>query len=391
MYILDSQLTFITQTGTIKYTIDYVKEVNTEVTWDTLISKAQVDLPNNFYLNNEKIYVGLGSTNTIFQRGDKVNIQLGYLPNLNTVFDGFISKIQPYKDNILHIEVSDANWLAQQAIVSKFSTPSGSTGITLKQLFEQIRVQDILWNVEEFYTNKKTITYKLLSPDSNVGTWAIPETPLLAIFERLTSTFGLKIWVENNVIIVGTPMLYQFVDALDGNANFISEHKEYTFYLDGPDCNVVSHNLEYRKSEDFITVVKGVLWVDNKKKDVLTHYVRYLHTPGNKDTIEVIEDAKWAGNQQRGNLITKQYFSIPIAELDENIKRVLKTEQYTGLIGSFRTFGQPQIKINDIISFQSVKYPELSNTGKYYVKKVSTSFNLDGFFQDIEIQYKYAE
>src|SRR3990172_10378178 len=98
MYTLNSEITI---NGTI---LRFATEITIESSWNTFTDTAVIELPDLF---NKTI-----TSKTIYARfpvGSEVTIKLGYFPNLNTVFNGFVTGITSGKR--AKIECRDHMWM----------------------------------------------------------------------------------------------------------------------------------------------------------------------------------------------------------------------------------------------------------------------------------------
>lgn len=62
---------------------------------------------------------------------------------------------------------------------------------------------------------------------------------------------------------------------------------------------------------------------------------------------------------------------------------------YDGLKGDFETFGEPTTFVTDIIQIEDLYHPE--KNGNYRVKGVKTSFGMDGYRQNITLDFKIPD
>ena len=90
-----------------------VVQVDIESTWKTLTDTCTIQIPNNFTREGRNITVG---DDGFFKRGDAVEVELGYYPNIVTEFKGYIRKI--IIDNVIKIEAEDESYLLKQKTVT---------------------------------------------------------------------------------------------------------------------------------------------------------------------------------------------------------------------------------------------------------------------------------
>ena len=60
------------------YVFDYAINTEMEESWDEFTNTCRIELPNSFRAANKTIIVG---DNNVFQRGDEIQVHLGYHPN----------------------------------------------------------------------------------------------------------------------------------------------------------------------------------------------------------------------------------------------------------------------------------------------------------------------
>ena len=290
----------------------FVTDVTIESSWELFTDTAVILLPNKFEQDGETITAGV---NNLFKRGDIVEISLGYLPNLDVRFTGFISKILP--DSPLRIECEDAMWLLKQKTVTKS--------------FKSVSLDDLLKAVVP-----STVTVQTNVTASQLGQFRITRASVAQVLEELKKTYGLVSFMRDGTLQVG--LAYPFIPA--------TVH-EITFQED-----IISSDLEFRREEDVKIKVKGISILPNNTK------------------IEV-EEGDPDGEQR-----TLTYFNLTQTELIKIVKRELPKLKYTGYEGSFQTFGEPHIQHGDNIKLIDKKFPE--RDGTYIVDSVNTTLSVNG-------------
>lgn len=105
------------------YYFDFVNEIDINSSWDMVTDTATIIIPKKLSFQGKPIVAG---SDSLFKRGDPVEIKLGYSDRLNTVFTGYISALKPK----LPIEIScdDEMYLLKKKIIKKKSY----TSVTLK-------------------------------------------------------------------------------------------------------------------------------------------------------------------------------------------------------------------------------------------------------------------
>lgn len=325
MLRLYSKITFTSKTTGDDIVFDFVNDVSIETSYENLTDTAKITIPRKLNFDGKPIAVGVDS---IFKRGDKVKIELGYFPDLRIVFNGYITKVSPKTPIVLECE--DNMYLLKTKIISKYS----KTNVSLKQL-----LTDIIGDAVDFRT--------LLEVD--LGSFRISNSSVAKVLDTLKSDYGFYSYFVDGVLNVGL-------------ASDASDTKTVEFKFEE---NIIDDSsLEYQRSEDMRLKIKAVSINsnDNSKKDV-----------------EVGDDD--------GALKTFYTQNATESALKEFANLKLTQWKYEGFSGSFKTFGEPYIRHGDTAKLISDKFPE--KNGLYEVVSVRRSFNTtDGYKQDIELGIK---
>ena len=324
MLRLQSKITFTSKTDGTEIVFDFVNEVEIETSYENLTDTAKITIPRKLNFDGKPIAVGVDS---IFKRGDSVKIELGYFPDLRTVFEGYISKVNPKTPIVLECE--DKMFILKTTIISKYS----KTSVTLKNL-----LTDIIGDVVEFRT--------LL--DVELGSFKVSNASVAKVLDTLKSDYGFYSYFVNGVLNVGLA-----ADASD------TQTIEYKF-----EENIIDDSsLEYQRSEDMRLKVKAVSInsSDNSKIEVEV---------GDED----------------GALKTFYTQNATLEGLRQFANLKLTEWKYEGFSGSFKTFGEPYIRHGDTAKLISDKFPE--KNGLYEVVSVKRIFGMDGYKQDIELGIK---
>ena len=93
-----------------------IQNVDINETFDDLTNTATVTLPRNLKFEDRNIYEG---ADALIKRGDKIKLSAGYYPNLKTIFEGYISKVDNNVPIVLKCE--DEMWKVKQQIVKNIS------------------------------------------------------------------------------------------------------------------------------------------------------------------------------------------------------------------------------------------------------------------------------
>ncbi|MGR3179411.1 MAG: hypothetical protein ACUZ8E_15290 [Candidatus Anammoxibacter sp.] len=337
----------ISETTIGNFRFNFVTDLTIESSWDTFTDTAGLTMPNKFRLENRRdnkdIIVG---DNNVFKRGDKVEIKIGYFPNLVTKFKGFVANINPDSPLIMNFE--DRMWLLKQEnLVSK--------------LFTKPTISDVI----EYATASLTgLTIEYDNPDTEIGAFEVDNNGFVnavTVFELLKKQFGYFIYFENEILQVRK---MRSVLALSNPVHKINFQK-----------NVIVSNLIFQRDDDVNLVIKveSIDLITNKR------IIRY----GFKVKGEVV-----ISGVQRTGQTTKSInvLNLNVKQIEEFIKDNIDKYIYEGYIGDFTTFSEPSVNHSDRIEFTDLKHPE--RDGRYLIKKVTTSFGINGGRQVIELQNK---
>lgn len=307
------------------YEFKYCYSGNIVSGWQNFTDTATIEIPNRFLKNGQTI---VGGNDNVFKRGDSVKIQLGYFNpdrdnnGLETYFSGYVSKISPGQP--FKIECQDLMFLLKQITVSK-----SWKSVSLKTLLSEILPSNIGFE----------------AVDAELGSFAVTRVNVVQILEELKKTYGLQSYVQNDKLYVGL--------AYKGNG------KTHKFHFQK---NIISDDLQFVREDDTKIKLTAIsIQPDNSKIKIET---------GDSD----------------GDSRTLTYYDLTTEELQKIADREIKLLKYTGVAGTFTTFGSPKVNHGDVVELVNDIWPEKS--GKYYVDEVSPSFGTGGFRQKIKLGRK---
>lgn len=326
MLRLYSKITFTSKSDNKQIVFDFVNHVEVNQAYEDLTQTAIITIPRK--LNFDGKPIATGST-AIFKRGDSVKIELGYFPNLKTVFVGYISKVHPKTP--ITIECEDAMFLLKNKLILKYSKES----VSLKDL-----IKDIIGD---------SVSYKLLIEIANIGSFKIINSTVASVLDKLRSNYGLYSYFVDGVLNIGLAE-----NAADTNT------EEFKF----EETIIDESSLEYYRIDDVKIKVKAIsMMPNNTKKEIEV---------GDSD----------------GELKTFHAYNMNETELKQFADIKLNSFKYEGYRGNFQTFGEPYIRPGDNAKLTSKKFPE--KNGTYIVKSVLREFGMNGYRQKIELGLKTA-
>ncbi len=324
----------------------YVTKIMINESADSFTRTATIIMPQKWYEN---------TAFNLFQQvkiGDPVKIQLGYYPNLVTRFVGYISKRVP--NSPMEVYCEDESFIYKQRILD----PVSQTDTTLHRFISAVYGRANIYDAFR-----------------KIGNWRVQKsTTFLKVLENLRSTFGISaFWDDNGELHI------------DQQLGELSPLKG-SFYYDTDFANIIDlSNMTFQDAAEFNQVVHGVSMqdtlVDNKPIGPLEIYCYY-------DTFGNIQNTPFYNGY--GNINTFKIPYLTLKELTNLCENRLKGLNYTGYRGTFKTFGEPVIKVNDDVQIINKKVTEMQ--GRYRVRSVNTTYGVnEGYRQNIEVSKKTGE
>lgn len=325
---------------------DFTNNIQAEESWEDFTDLCSIVIPNKFrYKDKPIINNKTPAGDSVFKRGDAVKIFVGYFPNRELVYQGFVSRVIP--DAPLTIECQDAMWKLKQT--------------NFKISFEKRLLADLLDEITKDKDGARIIEFEAI--DTALGQFRINQASAVQILEEIKSKYSIFSYVEDGILKVGLPHLETVDDARKHNFNFQK--------------NVIGSDLEYLRADDVNIAIKLVnLTKDNKKVE------RYVLFDLNGN-ITVVND-----KPNDYELRTLHFYETSTADMIEAGKRKLPDLIYEGYRGSFTTFGEPVVKHGDVVVLKDNRYPE--RDGEYFARRVTRMFGMDGYRQVIELDTKAA-
>lgn len=260
----------------------------------------------------------------VFKVGDTVKIYLGYDFENTLVFSGFVTAIKPGKPVVISCE--DQMYALKKNAISK----SWTEAVTLQQFLEEI-VPD----------------YPVHCVGANLGKPRMNGTPAGKLNE-LNRDYSMKSFFRDGTLYVG---LAYWLDLQNTNPPKF-----------GFNTNIITHDLQWQRLEDVKVKVKAI--------SVL---------PDNSKLEEVVGDSD-------GALRTLTYYNMNKKDLREAATRDLQRFRFSGVKGSFKTFGTPVVFHGDRIELIDPAVKD--RNGLYIVKSVERTFGVSGYRQNIELEAK---
>jgi hypothetical protein len=347
MVRLNCKIIFTNKVTNNQMIFDFVNRVTIETSFENLTQTAHIVLPRKITFQGKEIASG-NKQDTLFHRGDKVLIQLGYYPNLTTVFKGYINRISI--NSPIEIDCDDEMFILKKYVVTyptkKYVQNYGKTGKELKTpkiTSDKITLADLLNNI---IPNGITPNPFGGSGTSQIGMFRIENSPAIKALDELKSKFGIVSYFQDDKLQIGFRS-----DVTRGSiVNFEFEK------------NIINdENLKYETSEDFPLLIN----------------CESININGNSRIIVQAGD-------KEGTRKDFKFLNVDKDTLTKTANNLLLKWKYTGYKGSFETFGENHCQFGDIARLTSQKYPE--KNGDYEIIGVTYDYGVDiGYRQKVQI------
>lgn len=322
----------ITSDGTDRnISFNFVHSIEIESSYENLTDTCKIIIPRKLTFDGEPLFNG---DNPIFRRGDKIEVSIGYVPNITKVFSGYIKNVGSNVPTILECE--DDMWLLKQYTVN-YPSKAG--------LIERIAKAPLNYHPQTIQPTLKLnelLDYCLPNIDFqtvdniDLGKFTIVNASPAMVLDKLKDEYGLYSYFRNGILKVGF-------------ANNASVTSEAEFKMEEVVIN--SDSLKWQRSEDVrLKCVAISMNKDNTKTQVEF---------GDSD----------------GNQITIHKYDMDAKSLEFAAKEWIKENKYTGFKGEVETFGEPVMNHGDRCKLTSIKLPE--RDGTYLIKKVKRIYSVD--------------
>lgn len=329
--------------GDIKF--DFCESVEVESSWENFTDTCKITMPTKFKDKNNNIFSldRLQAEMALFKPGDKVTVKLGYVPEMWTVFEGYLKRALP--NTPLIFECEDASYLLKKRNIKSFYQKKTTLSALINHCVSGI------------------VPVKIL--DAAIGDFRVNNQSFVNVVDVLDlvkSQFGIFSWFRGGTLFVDYPSTRTTQTTSPVTHDFDFQR------------NVIESSLNYETVEPLDITIKGTsIKLDNSKID------RYAWYDEN-GVIQVGSEGR-QGEQRQYN-----YIELSQAELDERIKGVLPSVMYNGFTGTFTTFGFPFVQHGDRVRITDDRYPE--RDGTYLVRSVITNFGGGGFRQTLTLDAK---
>lgn len=366
-------------------TLTMLSSYSASSTWENLSDSGSLVLPKNLYyrdafnqvqpLSGVNVNAGGFNSDPLFLRGDAVSVEWGYkyqdetgktITEMYRVFDGFIAKVKP--GIAVEFEIRDNMYkLMQKPLAPK-----------------QFTASDTLEDILAYLVAGTGFTVNLLQT-TTIGPFTVGHETSAQVLQRLQRDYGLESYFRGSELRCGALIYIE------------NEAQTHIFHFNK---NVIDYELEYTRKDDvkLSAIAHNTITDDSsgttkdgqqkKKKKRIQALVEMVANPKPGEPPYTVTDVS-EGHAPENTEGERRTFFFPgagsIAELGELAYNQLKKYYYTGLKGTFTTFGIPRVKHGDNVRFINPKLPEYN--GVYKVKRVDDDSS-EGLRQVIELDFK---
>lgn len=370
--------------------LDFCNTWEYEDSWRDLTNKGKMIIPKNLYFRDQfgklkpllgpNINVGgFSSSAPLVLRGDKVSLIGGYkyfasknaareTTTTNSILTGYVSRVSSAIP--IEIEIEDNMWLLKQTPVDTRTFKStDSLNIILKSLIDKCN---------SIY--KTSFTVNALSK-TTFGSFTMGNETACQVLQRLQKTYGFESYFRGDELRCGA-IIYIPTEARTST---------FTFQED-----IIESDLQYVRKDDItlsaiakntIEERTGQITKDGFEKTKRKRLEVLVTLRDNTKTTRVIKSGDVVPENNEGE---RRTFHFPGAkttqELSDAAFNELTKYYYTGLKGSFTTFGLPFVRQGDNVVLKNPILPE--QDGTYKVKKVEYSGGINGMRQVIHLDFK---
>lgn len=361
--------------------LDFVNTFESSDTWRDLTNKGRIVVPKNLYykdengkqqpLNGTNVCIGGFGLMPLFMRGDRVTIEAGYkyineqnreVLDTAQMFRGFISKV--HSKIPIELELEDNMWKLKQTPVETHT----------------FSATDTLEDIMKFILKGTGFTTKALTK-TTFGEFQIGNETAAQVLYRLQKEKGFEFYFRQ--------------DQLRGGVLIYIEEEAETQYFRFQQ-NIISDELEYRRKDDIvlsaiahntITEETGKVTKDGVRKTRKKRISVLVTIQNGRRVDKEIKSGETVPENESGE---RREFYFPgattVKELADLAYEKIKLYYYTGLKGSFTTFGIPFVRQGDNVDIKDPVLPE--RDGVYKVKAVNYSGGINGLRQEIHLDYK---
>lgn len=297
------------------YLFDFVHDVEVDSSWQNQTATAKIQLPAALRIDKNKLKES-------FPKGTEVVIKLGYKDNLNTVFEGFVTRV--HATIPVMIECEDLMWKLKQIQISENAKNESMQAYLSRVLNMEVDCFDV--QLKKFVANKTTGAQLL---------------------NQIKSDYGFPAFFRNGKLVVGK----QYAAA---------GYKTHVVTFDNAkNSNVASNSLEFMSKDDVKIKVTAISNLPS----------------GEKHEVEL--------GDPDGESRTLNFYDISENDLKAIAEKEMERLQYDGYRGDLTLFFEPFVQHGDVITLQNDQ--ENDKTGSYWIDGVNYKFGMSGGRQAVKL------
>ena len=336
-----------------KVSFNFVHSIEIESSYENLTDTCKITLPRKLTFEGKNLFEG---NEPIFKRGDNIEVQIGYVPNITTVFVGYIKNVGTNVPTVLECE--DEMYLLKQWTINYpkkidliTKSKKGKLLIHPKEVPFTVKLKELL----DYCLSDHDIEFDVID-NIDLGQRRFVNLTPAAMLDVLKSEYGLYSYFKNKVnkttgeveIDKKTNKPIRILHV--GFANDAAITHEASFKMEEVVIN--SDTLEWSRAEDVRIQCSAIsMFPDNTKSDPI-----------------IVGDPD-------GNQITIHKYNMNESALRFAAEQWIKENKYTGYRGDVETFGEPVMNHGDRAKIISSKLPE--RDGTFLIKKVKRIYSVD--------------
>lgn len=321
------------------------KSIHIESSVQVLANNAKVELPRGFRNAVDEVGKSINisgkSILDFMKRGDAIKIELGYDGNLETEFEGYITRIGAEMPLLLECE-DEMFQLKKAPRVTKF-IKSGKLIDILKAV------------VPTNYTIE-------CNGDYSISKWLIDNATPYEVLEELREKLGIRAYFKNpTTLCVGMIASKPKKDKEKKEADEEIKPHEFNF----------SENVRRGSSLKF----------ERKEDHILEVIVESEQENGQK--------LKYVAGIKGGNTIKKSMPGLTMSEMIEWAEWSFNSNYFDGFRGNFESWCEPRTKPGDAAQIYRPFYKDRHQDGRYFIESVTIDVNAsDGIKRTNVLSYK---
>lgn len=335
--------------GSQPYSINFIVNCEIESSWEDLIERGELTFPKRIYPT--RLGSNLPQENgqfAQFSRGDHIEIYLGYSnqEGLTKRFSGWITRISQKVP--LKIFFEDHGFIFK----NNFAGPmkSALTNVKVSTLLKMFLPINPSTGVQYQFVFDPPTYDVTLSKFEIIG----GRTSIMSILNDLKQKCGYSIYFDDDILYLGFAYTQQNISDFSSGKTVLP-----LFHFQK---NIISDTLEYFFADE------------------IAYRINFININyGNTRNTYVYGD-------QQGEIRTLYGFAMSKSDIDKMANDWLNRFKFTGFRGTFTTFLEPAIQHGTAIVLQDDINTQ--RNGTYLVKRVKTTFGIDGGRQIITLDRK---